>query len=80
MPLATRCAPAAPWARSAEHRGLPIEPTIYQAIDLATGDCHGTLQSQAEVAACLAFAGLSAMDVEIIVDAPVMAFLTSTSW
>ena len=37
---------------------------------------YGTFESHAEVAGCLAFSRLCVHDVEIVVDAPVMATLT----
>ena len=72
---AARCEPCAyrSWARSAEHRGLPAAPTRYTVVDAITGHEYGTFESHAEVAGCLAFSRLCADDVEIVVDAPVMA-------
>ena len=66
-------APTRSWARSAEHRGLPAAPTRYTVVDAITGHEYGTFESHAEVAGCLAFSRLCADDVEIVVDAPVMA-------
>ena len=42
-------------------------------IALATGVCHGTFESVADVALCLAFAKLSRDEVEVIVDGPPLA-------
>ena len=72
---AARCEPCAyrSWARSAEHRGLPAAPARYTVVDAITGHEYGTFESHAEVAGCLAFSRLCADDVEIVVDAPVMA-------
>ena len=72
---AARCKPCAyrSWARSAEHRGLPAAPARYTVVDAITGHEYGTFESHAEVAGCLAFSWLCADDVEIVVDAPVMA-------
>ena len=76
---AARCEPCAyrSWARSAEHRGLPAAPARYTVVHAVTGEEYGTFESHAEVAGCLAFSGLSAADVEIVVDAPVMASLSA---
>ena len=75
---AARCKPCAyrSWARSAEHRGPPAAPARYTVVDAITGHEYGTFVSHAEVAGCLAFSRLCADDVEIVVDAPVMATLT----
>ena len=72
---AARCPECAyrSWARSAEHRGLPAAPARYTVVDAITGQDYGTFESHAEVAGCLAFSRLCADDLEIIVDAPVMA-------
>ena len=63
------------YLRSDEHRGLPILPPRYTVIEIATGDDHGTWDSMAEVAMCLAFARLSREDVEVISDVSPMAAL-----
>ena len=54
-------------------RGLPPFPPSYRVIETATGADHGTFESQAEVAAWLAFARLSPDEVEIVPDIPAMA-------
>ena len=76
---AARCPPCArrSWARSGQHRGIPAWPARYTVIDRATGEDHGTYDSHAEVAACLAFAKLAPNDVEIVSDTSVMASWTS---
>lgn len=71
-----RCARRS-WARSGEHRGIPLWPPSYQVIELATGEDHGPCDSWAEVAACLAFAKLSFDEVEVISDAPPMGMFTA---
>ena len=75
---AARCEPCArrSYNRSAEHRGIPVWPARYTVIELATGIDHGTFDSEAEVAACLAFARLGPDDVEIVSDASAMARFT----
>ena len=72
---AARCPPCAhrSHVRSAGYRGLPLFPPSYRVIEIATGADHGTFESQAEVAACLAFARLSPDEVEIVPDIPAMA-------
>ena len=46
-------------------------------IEIATGEDHGTYDSEAEVAACLAFARLSRDEIEIVSDASPMAHYAS---
>ena len=75
---AARCDPCARryYARSAEHRGIPVWPARFTVIEIATGVDHGTFDSEAEVAACLAFAKLGVDDVEIVSDAsPIDRFM-----
>ena len=74
---AARCPECArrSYLRSDEHRGLPILPPRYAVIEIATGADHGTWDSMAEVAVCLAFARLSREDVEVISDVSPMAAL-----
>ena len=48
-------------------------------IELATGEDHGTYDSEAEVAACLAFSKLSWEQVEVVSDISPMAVLTAWS-
>ena len=62
--------------RSAEHRGIPVWPARYTVIELATGIDQGTFDSDAEVAACLAFAKLGPDDVEIVSNASPMERFT----
>ena len=76
---AARC-PECAWhsyARSAEHRGLPVSTPQHTVIVVATGRQLGTFENEAEVAACLAFSRLSADDVEIVIDTAVMASLSA---
>ena len=72
---AARCEPCArrSYERSDHFRGLPPYPPSYTVIEVATGADHGTFESPAEVAACLAFARLSPDEVEIVSDVPAMA-------
>ena len=76
---ASRCPACAArsWARSAEHRGLPVSAPRFTVIERATAVDHGTYDNPAEVAACLAFAKLGPDDVEIVSDVSPMASLTS---
>ena len=54
---------------------MPALPACYTVIELATGEDHGTFDSVAEVAACLAFAKLGPDDVEIVSDVqPIASF------
>ena len=69
---ASQCPPCAKrsYERSDYHRGMPVYPPSYTVIELATGVDHGTYDSEADVALCLAFARLSRDQVEVIADAP----------
>ena len=71
---ASRCEPCArrSYVRSSEHRGLPPWPALFTVIEIDTGVDHGTYDSPAEVAACLAFAKLGPDDVEIVSDTSAM--------
>ena len=67
---ASRCPPCArrSWARSDEHRGLPVLPPRFTVIEIATGVNHGTWDRWEDVVICLAFAKLSRDQVELIPD------------
>ena len=67
---ASRCPPCArrSWARSGEHRGLPVLPPRVTVIEIATGVNHGTWDRWEDVVVCLAFAKLSRDQVELIPD------------
>ena len=67
---ASRCPPCArrSWARSGEHRGLPVLPPRFTVIEIATGVNHGTWDRWEDVVVCLAFAKLSRDQVELIPD------------
>ena len=67
---ASRCPPCArrSWARSGEHRGLPVSPPRVTVIEIATGVSHGTWDRWEDIVACLAFAKLSRDQVELIPD------------
>ena len=74
---AARCEPCARRSheRSDHFRGIPLWPARYTVIEIATGEDHGTCESLAEVAACLAFARLSFDQVEVLGDvSPIAAF------
>ena len=74
---AARCEPCARQSheRSDHFRGIPLWPARYTVIEIATGEDHGTFESLAEVAACLAFARLSFDQVEVFGDvSPIAAF------
>ena len=75
-PRGVRVAPNAPTTGSDHFRGIPVWDPSYTVVELATGECHGTFDSEAEVAACLAFAKLSRDQVEIVPDTSPMARLT----
>ena len=67
---ASRCPPCArrSWARSGEHRGLPVLPPRFTVIEIATGANHGTWDRWEDLVMCLAFAKLSWDQVELIPD------------
>ena len=67
---ASRCPPCArrSWARSGEHRGLPVLPPRVTVIETATGVNHATWDRWEDVVMCLAFAKLSRDQVELIPD------------
>ena len=75
---ASRCAPCAEksYHGSAYFRGIPVWDPQYTVIEIETGIDHGTYDSMADVALCLAFAKLDRDRVEILTDAPVTARLT----
>ena len=77
---AARCEPCAhrSYERSDHFRGIPVWGPSFTVIEVATGECHGTFDSEADVALCLAFAKLSRDQVEVISDASPMA--TFTGW
>ncbi len=59
--------------------GLPAWPPSYTVIELETGVDLGSFEHEAEVAACLAFAGLRPDQVEIRSDANLMSIDVATS-
>ena len=71
---ASRCEPCArrSYVCSSEHRGLPAWPARFTVIEIDTGVCHGSFNSEADVAACLVFAKLEHDQVEIVSDASAM--------
>ena len=48
-------------------------PPFYTVIELDSGADHGTYETEAETAACLAFLGLRIDQVEIVSNVPLMA-------
>ncbi|MCY4382232.1 MAG: hypothetical protein OXE44_03690 [Nitrospinae bacterium] len=62
---------------SGEHKGMPIHPTRYTVVELATGEEHGPLDSWEEVAMCLAFEKLSREEIEVVTDASPLTTLTA---
>ncbi len=60
------------------YHGAPAGPPFYSVIELDTREDHGTYETEAEVAACLAFAGLRPDQVEIRSNVPLLA-LTLTA-
>ena len=74
-----RCAPCS-WKHreaSGAFRGIPVGDPQYTVVELETRIDHGTYDSLADVVLCLAFAKLSADQVEVIRDAPVTASFTA---
>ena len=71
---AARCPDCArrSYVHSPEHRGLPAWPALFTVIEIDTGVCHGSFDSEAEVAAHLIFAKLEHDQVEIVSDASAM--------
>ena len=59
--------------RAPAYHGAPAGPPFYTVIELETGEDHGTFETEAEVAACLAFAGLRPDQVEIRANVPLLA-------
>ena len=78
-PGVARCEPCSLRHREAsgEFRGIPVGEPQYTVVELETGIDHGTYDSLADVVLCLAFAKLSADQVEVIRDAPVTASFTA---
>ena len=76
---AARCPPCTKtsYERSQYVRGIPVWDPQFTVIELATGEDYGTYDSEAEVAACLAFAKLSWEQVEVISNISPMALMTS---
>ncbi len=81
-PGAARCEPCSlrHRERSGAFRGIPLWDPSWTVIEIATGTCHGTYDSEMEVAACLAFARLSRDEVEVIADASPMAGFIAPGW
>ena len=59
--------------RAPAYHGAPAGPPFYSVIELETREDHGTYETEAEVAACLAFAGLRPDQVEIRSNVPLLA-------
>ena len=72
---AARCAPCAYRSntRAPAWHAAQVGPPFYTVIELATGEDHGTYDTEAEAAACLAFLGLGIDQVEILSNRPLMA-------
>ena len=81
-PGVARCEPCSRKHResSGAFRGIPLWDPSWTVIEIATGACHGTYDSEMDVAACLAFAKLSHDEVEVIADISPMATLTAHPW
>lgn len=75
---ASRCPPRAErsYHASAHFKGIPVWDPLCTVIEIDTGVDHGTYDSMADVALCLAFAKLDRDRVEIVTDAPITARLT----
>ena len=59
--------------RMPAYHGAPAGPPFYTVIELDTGEDHGTYETEAEVAACLAFAGLRPDQVDVRSNVPLLA-------
>ena len=81
-PGAARCEPCSLGHResSGAFRGIPLWDPSWTVIEIATGACHGTYDSEMEVAACLAFAKFTRDEVEVLADVSPMASLTAPPW
>ena len=81
-PGVARCEPCSRKHRegSGAFRGIPVWDPSWTVIEIATGECHGTYDSEMDIAACLAFAKLSREEVEVIPDISPMATLTAHPW
>ena len=77
-----RCEPCSRRHResSGAFRGIPLWDPSWTVIEIATGTCHGTYDSEIEVAACFAFAKLSRDEVEVIADISPMAGIAALPW
>ena len=58
--------------RAPDRHAMAVGPPYYTVIELETLEDHGTYDTEAEVAACLAFAGLRIDQVEILSNMPLM--------
>ncbi len=58
--------------RAPARHAVSVGPPYYTVIELATLEDHGTYETEAEAAACLAFAGLRIDQVEILSNMPLM--------
>ena len=65
--------------RTPAYHGAPAGPPFYTVIELDTGEDHGIYETEAEVAACLAFAGLRPDQVEIRSNVPLLALALTTT-
>ena len=76
---ASRCKPCArrSYERSDHFRGIPIWDPIWTVIEIATGECHGTFDCEADVSLCLAFAKLTQDEVEVLCDSTPTASYTA---
>ena len=79
---AARCPDCArrSYVRSPEHRGLPVSAPRFTVIEIDTGACHGSFDSEAEVTAHLVFAKLGHDQVEIVSDTSAMTRYAAWSW
>ena len=78
---AARCPPCAyrSNARAPERHALSVWPPQYTVIELETGEDHGTFETEAEVAACLAFARLRPDPFECLSHGAMPAISTASS-
>ena len=71
---AARCPPCAYRSNTRAHawHAAPVGLPFYTVIELETLEDHGTFETEAEVAACLVFAGLRPDQVQIRSNVPLM--------
>ena len=81
-PGVARCEPCSRRHRegSGAFRGIPVWDPSWTVVEIATGECHGPFDSEADVALCLVFEKLRRDQVEVVADVSPMASLTAPPW